>query len=125
MRICATCGKRITFGCMQDNDGSFYTHEGKCFFSYMDKTYGEHRWMYRGVKANVYDGGYYLVTNDENTSGFDDPGIFYTEYETEDPVYCDDITGWIGRLLASDTSDIPSDAVSYLEKAYDACVDSL
>lgn len=84
MRICDTCGKPITFGCMQDGDGFFHTHEGPCFFEYMDKTYGKHCWMKLGAKALVYDGGYYLVTDDENRSGYDDPNIFYTEYEDEE-----------------------------------------
>lgn len=111
---------------MQDGDGFFYTHEGACFEEYMDKTYGKGRWMQLGTNALVGDGGFYLVTDDENHSGFDDPNIFCTMYELgDDPVFCDDITGWLGAVLESDESDIPAEARKHLYKAYQICAKAL
>ena len=126
MRICKTCGKPIRFGCMQDGDGFFYTHEGECFELYMDKTYGKNRWMRLGVNTHVYDGGYYLVTDDESPSGFTDPSIFYTEYDTGDsPVFCGEVADWIGAVMESETSDVPKEALEYLEKAYEICAKAM
>ena len=128
MKICETCGKPIRCGdgCMQDSDGFFYTHEGECFEEYMDKTYGKGRWMQLGANALVGDGGFYIVTDDENHSGFDNPNIFCTMYELgDDPVFCDDITGWLGAVLESDESDIPVEARKHLYKAYQICAKAL
>lgn len=84
MRICETCGKHITDGCMTNDDGDFYTHEGDCFVQYMDKTYGEHQWMHIDNSEGAEDGwgGYYLVS-EPNEEGFVGTGIYYTEMEEE------------------------------------------
>ena len=39
----------------------------------------------------------------------------------DDIVYIEDVTGTIGRWLSQDMSDIPPQAIQYLEKAYDIC----
>jgi len=80
MRICATCGKPIEFECMTDDDGSFYTHEEKCFEEYMDKTYGKHRWMSLGGGYEDEYGGYYIHTADV-VGGYEGTGIYYTEFD--------------------------------------------
>lgn len=86
MRVCATCGKKIIGGCMTDEFGDFYTHEGRCFTKYMDKTYGEHRWMELGGITDDGYGGYYIHTSDV-VGGYEGTGIFYTEYEEDDLDY--------------------------------------
>lgn len=82
-RICATCGKPITFGCMTDDTGDFYTHIDKCFEKYMDKTYGKHRWMEKGDGEGDEYGGYYLASS-EAVGGYQGTGIYYTEFEEDD-----------------------------------------
>ena len=77
MRKCATCGKLVTAG-MTDQYGDFYAHEGKCFNQYMNKTYGKHQWMELGAEDAL--GGYYIYTDDTNNAGYNDTGIFYTEW---------------------------------------------
>lgn len=82
-RICTTCGKPITFGCMTCDGGDFYAHEGKCFTKYMNKTYGKHKWMVKGDYQPGEWGGYYLYS--ENVvGGCEDTGIYYTEYTPEE-----------------------------------------
>lgn len=82
MRTCETCGQPITFGCMTDGSGDWYTHEGPCFYCYMDKTYGEHNWMCLGGNAEDGEGGYYLAS--DANEGYSGTGIYYTEYEEDD-----------------------------------------
>lgn len=43
------------------------------------------------------------------------------EYAESGVVYLDDITGTIGEWLDGDLRDIPSEAVQYLQKAYEIC----
>lgn len=83
MRICETCGKPITWGCMTDGYGDWQTHEGKCFNKYMNKTFGKHRWMKLGNGEEDGEGGYYIATADV-AGGYEGTGIFYTEYEEEE-----------------------------------------
>ena len=83
MKVCETCGKPITCGCMTDGNGDWYTHEGKCFHKYMDKTYGKHRWMELGNGLEDEYGGYYIVTAD-TFDGTQGTGIYYTEYYNEE-----------------------------------------
>ena len=82
MRICETCGEPIEFGCMTDEYGSFYTHEGDCFTEYMDKTYGKGEWMALGNGEEDGYGGYYIHTADV-TGGYEGTGIYYTEYDDD------------------------------------------
>lgn len=79
MRRCEICGKLVTAG-MTDEQGSFYTHEGKCFHKYMNLTYGKHRWMELGTEDSL--GGYYIYT-DDNDDGYSPTGIFYTQWEDD------------------------------------------
>lgn len=83
MRVCETCGKVIDHGYMTDGCGDFYTHEGKCFAKYMDKTYGKHKWMEIGNGEEDEYGGYYVVTA-AVVGGIQGTGIFYTECEEEE-----------------------------------------
>lgn len=75
-RICEHCGQHLTRCGMTTDDGDFYCHE-ECFADYMDKTYGEHRWM------EVEDdgcNGYYMYYDPDKDSTFA-TGIYYTEWE--------------------------------------------
>ncbi len=83
MRICTTCGKCITAG-MTNGEGDFYTHEGKCFTKYMNKTYGKHKWMELGVGVTDGQGGFYIHTYDGNMNGFEGTGIYWTEWEEDE-----------------------------------------
>lgn len=83
MVICKMCGKSIKCGCMTNGYGDWYTHEGKCFEKYMDKTYGKHKWMEIGNGEQDEYGGYYLVSA-ENVNGYEGTGIYYTEYTKEE-----------------------------------------
>ena len=80
MRICQTCGKKVTEGM---TDECYYWHEGKCFESWMDKTYGKHRWMALGNGEEDGCGGYYIYAEDV-PGGYMGTGIYYTEWEEED-----------------------------------------
>lgn len=80
IRLCATCGKPIECECMTDGDGDWYTHDGKCFETYMDRTYGKHRWMELGNGEEDEFGGYYVRTANV-FGGIQGTGIYYTEYE--------------------------------------------
>ncbi len=40
-------------------------------------------------------------------------------------IYCDDITGILGELLANDVSFIPKEAVKHLQDAYMICAKEL
>lgn len=57
--------------------------------------------------------------------------IFYDPYtddndqSTDETLYIDDITGTIGQWLDMDTSEIPPEAIKYLQKAYDICAKEL
>lgn len=83
IRLCETCGKPIKYGYMTDGCGDFYTHEGKCFAKYMDKTYGKYKWMETGNgEEDEYD-GYYVVAA-AVVGGIQGTGIFYTECEEEE-----------------------------------------
>jgi len=79
-RTCVTCGKPITFGCMTDDYGTFYTHEDECFETYMDKTFGKHKWMSLGNGEEDEFGGYYICSADV-VGGYEGTGIYYTEYD--------------------------------------------
>ncbi len=46
-------------------------------------------------------------------------------HEEGDSVYCDDVTGIIGQMFASDVSALPQDAVMHLQEAYLACAKAL
>ena len=83
MKICETCGKAIDYGYMTDGCGDFYTHEGKCFTKYMNKTYGKHKWMEIGNGEEDEYGGYYVVAA-AVVGGIEGTGIFYTEREEEE-----------------------------------------
>lgn len=80
MKICEVCGKPITFGCMTNECGDFYIHEGRCFEKYMDKEYGKGKWMGLGNGEEDGCGGYYITTADV-VGGYEGTGIFYTEWE--------------------------------------------
>ena len=75
MRRCVICGKEVQDG-MTDLE-NFYAHE-KCFPAAMNKIYGKYRWMM--VDEELEHGGYYAYWNG---TGFEDTGIFYTEWEEE------------------------------------------
>ena len=83
MKVCETCGKPITCGCITDGSGLWFLHEGKCFEKYMDKAYGKHKWMELG--GGYEDGyeGYYIVSSDA-VGGYEGTGYYYTEYDEED-----------------------------------------
>lgn len=81
-RPCAICGKQVNAG-MTDNAGSFYVHED-CFEEFMNNTFGIHGWMMLGGEATDDFGGYYLVTDWDEKSGFRGTGIYYTEWEEDD-----------------------------------------
>lgn len=81
-RICAVCGKPVYAG-MTDDDFSFYAHEGKCFFDYMDEEYGVHKWM--ELDSEDEFGGYYLAAADTET-GYMGTGIYYTEWDDENEI---------------------------------------
>lgn len=83
MKECSICKKPITFGCMTDDYGSFYVHEGKCFEKYMDETYGKHKWMELGNGEEDGFGGYYICSAD-TVGGTQGTGIYYTEYEEDE-----------------------------------------
>lgn len=76
-RICVVCGKPVTTG-MTDQEESFYTHEGKCFEKFMDRTYGKHCWMEINDDG---ENGYYICKDDNVVGGYLGTGIFYTEWE--------------------------------------------
>ena len=81
IRPCIICGRDITkTGGMTDDAGDLYCCEGKCFYKYMDKTYGKHRWMGLGNGVEDEYGGYYICAS-ETPSGYEGTGIFYTEWE--------------------------------------------
>ena len=82
MRICETCGQKVEAG-MTNEYSSFYTHEGKCFTKYMNKTYGKHKWMEKGDVAPGENGGFYLFSSPA-VGGCQDTGIYYTEWEDDD-----------------------------------------
>ena len=81
-RICEVCGKNLYEG-MTDDYGSFYAHEGKCFETYMNQTYGIGQWMSLGNGEEDGLGGYYIHTADV-VGGYAGTGIYYTEYYGED-----------------------------------------
>lgn len=78
MRKCSYCGKKIEAG-MTNDQGDMYLHEGECFEKWMDKTYGEHKWMEKGDDEVGENGGYYLFSADV-VGGCLDTGIYYTEW---------------------------------------------
>lgn len=43
----------------------------------------------------------------------------------EDGVYCEDITGVLGMMFASDMRDVPDEAVFHLSEAYAICAKQL
>ena len=86
IRLCATCGKPIEGGYMTDDDEYFYAHEGKCFETYMDNTYGKHKWMELGNGEQDEFGGFYIRTANV-FGGFYGTGIYYTECEDDEPIF--------------------------------------
>ena len=42
-----------------------------------------------------------------------------------DYVFCEDVTGVLGQMLAGDTSELPEEALRYLQKAYEVCANAL
>lgn len=80
MRVCESCGRPVYAG-MTNKDGDFYTHEGECFYKYMDDTYGKHRWM--AIEEEDEYGGYYL-TAEKCCCGYIGTGIYYTEWYDEE-----------------------------------------
>ena len=80
--ICNICGKPITC-CMTNDNGSFYVCEGECFETYMDETYGKHKWMALGNGEQDEYGGYYIAA--ENVAGgYIGTGIYYTEFDDDE-----------------------------------------
>lgn len=41
------------------------------------------------------------------------------------PVFCDEVTGYVGQWLERDTSSLPKVAVQHLQDAYTACAEAL
>ena len=78
---CDVCNKKITYGYMTDESGTFVCHEGKCFHKYMNKMYGKHKWMQLGNGEEDEFGGYYVAAADV-VGGIQGTGIFYTERES-------------------------------------------
>lgn len=78
---CDVCGKPITCG-MTTDDGDFHVCES-CFPAFMDRKYGEHKWMSLGNGADDGCGGYYIVSDDNEEEGFSGTGIYYTEFEQD------------------------------------------
>lgn len=89
MKICATCGRPIIYGCYTDDEGSFYTHVESdlgyehCFETYMDRTYGKHRWMELGNGEQDEYGGFYIHTANI-VGGNEGTGVYYTEFSEKE-----------------------------------------
>lgn len=84
VRVCDICCRVVTRG-YTDHEGTFYTHKGKCFRKYMNRTYGKHGWMKLKPDQNGDDitdeyGGYFIVAI-PSEPGYEGTGIFYTEWE--------------------------------------------
>lgn len=50
--------------------------------------------------------------------------IFWNPYD-EEALFLEDVTGTLGEWLEKDTSDIPSEAVKLIQKAYSLCAKAL
>lgn len=78
---CDICSVPITHG-MTSDDGDFHVCE-RCFPTFMDERYGEHKWMSLGKEADDGYGGFYIVSDDNAEEGFSGTGIYWTEFERD------------------------------------------
>lgn len=81
-RTCLICGKKVNAG-MTDEDWSFFVHSD-CFPTYMDRQFGEHRWMGLGGNAHDEFDGFYIVAADDREEGYCGTGIYYTEWDDDE-----------------------------------------